>query len=326
MRIVIAHSEAGAGRAWRRELAARLPGAELALDPGTPDGRAEVDDAHRAAPRADGFVADYAVGWAPPDDFFARHPSLRAFLAAGAGVDRLLRHPGLPDGLPLLRLEDAGMGPLMADYCLHELLRIAGRHDAYAALQAQCRWEELPAFDRQELPVGVLGLGVLGAQVARQLAQAGFTVRGFARSPRPVDGVEVMHGPGAWHAFLAATRVLVLLAPLTPDTEDLIDADALARLRPGGWVVNVARGGLVVDEDLVAALDAGRLAGATLDVFRDEPLPPAHPFWRHPRIRVTPHVSAPTQIAVSAAQVAANLAAMARGDAPRGRVDRRRGY
>jgi glyoxylate/hydroxypyruvate reductase A len=319
MRIVVSHSEPEAGRAWQRALAARLPHARVAIDPGTPDGTGAD-----AAP-AD-FDADWAVGWGPSADLFARHRRLRAFFSCGAGVDHLLRHPGLPATLALVRLEDAGMAEPMADYCLHELLRIAGRHDAYAAQQARGEWRERAALSRAELPVGVLGVGVLGAHVARHLARAGFTVRGFARTPRPIDGVEVMHGAARLDDFLAATRVLILLAPRTPDTEDLIDARALARLRPGGWLINVARGALVVDADLLAALDSGRLAGATLDVFREEPLPASHPFWHHPGIRVTPHVSAPTQIAVSAAQVAAKLAALDRGEAVGGIVDRARGY
>jgi glyoxylate/hydroxypyruvate reductase A len=320
MRIVVAHSEPGAGHAWRRELAARLPGAVVHVDPATPDGR----DAGAAPPA--GFVAEWAVGWAPPADFFARQPALRGFFSAGAGVDGLVRHPGLPPALPVIRLEDAGMAALMADYCLHELLRIAGRFDAYATQQAAARWVEHAPIPRGDLPVGVLGVGVLGAQVARRLAAAGFPVRGYARGPRAIDGVEVLHGAAGWPAFLAATRVLILLAPRTPETEDLIDADALARLRPDGWLINIARGALVVDADLIAALDAGRLAGATLDVFREEPLPASHPFWHHPRIRVTPHVSGPTLVAVSAAQVAAKLVALARGEAVGGVVDRARGY
>jgi glyoxylate/hydroxypyruvate reductase A len=321
MRIVVAHSEAGAGHAWRRALAARLPGARIVVDPATPDGAEPGPD---VAP-AD-FDAQWAVGWSPSADFFARHPTLRAFFSSGAGVDHLLRHSGLPAELPLVRLEDAGMAGPMADYCLHELLRIAGRHDAYAAQQSRARWHEWPAYSRAELPVGVLGVGVLGAHVARHLACAGFTVRGFARGPKAIEGVEVLHGASGWHTFLAATRVLILLAPRTPETEDLIDAAALARLRPGGWVINVARGALVVDADLVAALDAGHLAGATLDVFREEPLPAPHPFWHHPRVRVTPHVSAPTQVAASAEQVADKLRAMAGGATPGGLVDRARGY
>lgn len=318
MRLLVAHAEPGAGRAWADALAAHLPDAEVAIDRGTPDG---------AGPDgADGVEADWAVGWNPPADFFARQPRLRAFFSAGAGVDFLLRHPGLPASLPLVRLEDAGMAGLMADYCLHELLRIAGRFDAYAAQQSQARWAEHAPLPREALPVGVLGVGVLGAHVARHLAAAGFTVRGFARGAREIEGVAVLHGAARWHEFLAASRVLILLAPRTPETEDLIDARALALLRPGGWLINVARGALVVDADLIAALDAGRLAGATLDVFREEPLPRSHPFWHHPRIRITPHVSAPTQIAVSAAQVAAKLMRLVRGEPVSGLVERSRGY
>jgi glyoxylate/hydroxypyruvate reductase A len=317
MRIVVAHGEPQAGLAWQQALSKRLPQAVVDLDPGTPDG------AGRATP---GAPADWAVGWGPPADFFSRQPSLRGFFSSGAGVDHLLRHPGLPPDLPLYRLEDAGMASLMADYCLHELLRIAGRHDLYAAQQAGRRWQEQPGLTRADLPVGVFGVGVLGAHVARVLAGAGFTVRGYARGPKTLEGIEVFHGEAGWHAFLAATRVLILLAPRTPETEDRIGADALARLQPGGWLINVARGALVVDADLLASLDAGHLAGATLDVFREEPLPASHPFWTHPRIRITPHASAPTQVEVSAAQVADRIAALAHGGGAGGRVDRSRGY
>jgi glyoxylate/hydroxypyruvate reductase len=193
-------------------------------------------------------------------------------------------------------------------------------------LQAERRWQELDAVEPAELPVGVFGLGALGAQVASALAADGWPVAGFARGPRRIEGVAVFHGSGQWRDFLGATRVLILLAPLTPDTADLIDSAALARLRPGGWVVNIARGGLLVDGDLLAALDAGRLSGATLDVFREEPLPAAHPFWSHPRIRITPHVAAITRVADSAAQVAAKLRQFERGERPGGWVDRTRGY
>jgi glyoxylate/hydroxypyruvate reductase A len=317
MRILIAHSDDGAGLAWQRALAERLPAASIAQADGTPDAA--------GAPAPDRW-ADYAVGWNPPADLFERQPGLRAFFSSGAGVDHLLRHPGLPPTLPVFRLEDAGMAALMADYCLHELLHVAGRHHDYRRQQTQERWCERPTLRREDLPVGVVGMGVLGAHVARHLAGAGFPVQGFARGPKSVDAIPVLHGRDGWHRFLAATRVLILLAPHTPATADLIDADALSRLQPGAWLINVARGALVVDADLLAALDDGRLAGATLDVFRNEPLPAGHPFWRHPGIRVTPHVSAPTQIGMSAAQVAAGLLRLARGATPGGRVDRERGY
>jgi glyoxylate/hydroxypyruvate reductase len=309
MKVVVTHSEAVACDRWVDALRTLLPQASV-----VPAGTPGAGD------------AAYAVGWAPPEGFFAAHPVLRAFFSAGAGVDFLLQHPGLPPELPVVRLEDAGMGPQMVDYCRHEVLRAAGRWEAYRALQSRCEWRELESLGPAQLPVGVLGLGVLGSRVATALAADGWQVSGFSRTPRQVDGVRCFHGGTQWAGFLAATRLLILLAPLTPDTADLIDADALGRLQPQGWLVNVARGGLVVDADLVAALDAGQLAGATLDVFREEPLPAAHPFWSHPKIRVTPHVSAVTRIEESAAQVAGKLQRLAGGERPGGLVDRSRGY
>jgi len=136
----------------------------------------------------------------------------------------------------------------------------------------------------------------------------------------------VLHGADQWLRFLGLTQVLILLAPRTPETENLMDARALAALPRGAWLINVARGALVVDADLVSALDSGHLSGAILDVFREEPMPVDHAFWHHPRVQITPHVSAPTQVEVSAAQVAANIGRLMRGEPLRGLVDRQRGY
>ncbi len=337
MRIVIAHIDPAEGVAWQQALADRLPGADVRIDSCT------------------SFQPDYAVGWKPPLDFFDRHPGLKAFFSCGAGVDHLMAHPGLPSAMPVFRLEDAGMAALMADYCLHELLRIAGRHDAYAKAQTSATWLALEPLPRAHLAVGVLGMGVLGRQVAHRLAEAGFPVVGHARTPDqtgqtfqgglPDRGptaagpselpnqlltaagpIDILRGPEQLAAFLARTRVLILLAPLTPQTQDLIDAQVLSQLQADAWLINVARGGLVVDQDLITALDDGHLAGATLDVFREEPLPASHPFWHHPKIRITPHVSAPTQVAVSADQVASKLATLQRGHMPSGLIERHRGY
>src|SRR5690606_10696339 len=179
---------------------------------------------------------------------------------------------------------------------------------------------------RDELTVGVLGLGVLGAQVARAFAALGYPVRGYARSAKTIEGVTCFDERHGLRTFLEGCRVLVLLAPLTPDSRDLFDAERLAWLPSDAWLINVARGPLVVDEALIAAIDSERLAGATLDVFREEPLPDSHPFWNHPRIRMTPHVSAVTLPEVSAKQVAAKIAAMERGEPVSGLVLRDRGY
>ena len=164
--------------------------------------------------------------------------------------------------------------------------------------------------------MGVLGLGVLGQRVLSALKAFEFPLRGWSRTPRQVEGVQTFAGPQELSAFLASCKVLVNLLPLTPETENLLNHQTLAQLQPGGYLINVARGRHLVDEDLLALLDSGDLAGATLDVFRQEPLPLEHAFWRHPRITVTPHTSARTLRDESLAQIVAKIRALQAGSAP----------
>ena len=153
-----------------------------------------------------------------------------------------------------------------------------------------------------------------------------FPVNGWSRSPKALDGVRGFSGREGFNDFLAASRVLVNLLPLTPDTQDILSRDTLSRLQPGGYVINVARGAHLVDEDLLALLDEGHLAGATLDVFRTEPLPAGHPFWTHPGMTVTPHTSARTLRDESIAQIAGKIRALEQGEPIAGIVDPVRGY
>lgn len=278
MKIAVTHPDETARRHWVRALAARLPEARVADWP---------------APEAHG--ADFAVVWKPPAGFFAAHPALRAVFSAGAGVDHLLRHGDVPATLPVVRLEDAGMARQMIDYCLHAVLRIVLRADAYEAQQRDACWRELAPVARTDLTVGVLGIGALGGQVARALAAAGFRVLGHARSPHRIDGVECLHGDAQLPSFLARTHVLILMAPLTDDTRHLIDARRLALLPRHAVLVNVARGAVVDEAALVEALRARRLAGAALDVFATQPLPPEHALFSLDNVLLTPHAAGLTQ-------------------------------
>ena len=169
----------------------------------------------------------------------------------------------------------------------------------------------------------------LGQQVATGLAAFQYPVNGWSRTPRLVDGVQCFHGEQGLQDFLAASRFLVCLLPLTPDTQGLLNRDTMSRLQPGGYLINVARGGHLVDQDLLDLLESGQMAGATLDVFHTEPLPGDHPFWRHPKITVTPHTSARTLRDETIAQIADKLQAVAAGASIAslgGVVDRQRGY
>lgn len=269
--------------------------------------------------------ADHAVVWAPPQAFLDEQPRLQGIFNIGAGVDALLKLRLPPDAL-LVRLDDAGMSVQMAEFVCHAVIRHFREFDGYERDAAQGKWGFRKPRSRAGFPVGVMGLGVLGRRVAQALAAFDFPVRGWSRSRKEIPGVECFAGDAQLDAFLAGTRVLVNLLPLTPDTENLLDRRTLGQLQPGGYVVNVARGAHLVDDDLIALLDGGHLAGAALDVFRTEPLPPQHPFWRHPKITVTPHTSARTLREESIAQIARKIRALQRGEPIAGIVDRTRGY
>jgi glyoxylate/hydroxypyruvate reductase A len=295
---------------WLDGLRAALPGAQLELwAPG-------------ASP------ADYAVVWAPPQTFFDAQTALKGIFNIGAGVDALMKLR-LPSGVPVVRLDDAGMSVQMAEYVCHAVIRHFREFDAYEADLAGGQWSFRKPRVRADFPVGVMGLGVLGERVALALKQFDFPVLGWSRSAKAVDGVQCFSGTDGLDDFLAASRILVCLLPLTPETDSILNRPHLTQLLPGAYVINVARGGHLVDDDLLALIDSGHLAGATLDVFRQEPLPPEHPFWKHPKIKVTPHTSARTLRAERIAQIAGKIQALHGGAAIAsiaGIVDMKKGY
>ena len=273
-------------------------------------------------------AADYAVVWAPPQQFFDEQTTLKGVFNIGAGVDALtsLR---VPAGVSVVRLDDAGMSVQMAEYVCHAVIRNFREFDGYESDMEQRKWSYRKPQRREDFPVGVMGLGVLGARVVRSLKLFNFPVMGWSRSQKIIEDVQCFSGADGLDEFLAATRVLVCLLPLTPETENIMRRDTLARLLRGGYVINVARGGHLVDDDLIALIDSGHLAGATLDVFRTEPLPPAHPFWKHPKITMTPHTSARTLRDESIVQIANKIHALSSGTpiaSIAGVVDLKKGY
>ena len=296
-----------------------------AIEPWLAGLRAALPQAHISAWHSGAPQADYAVVWAPPQQFLDEQPGLKALFNIGAGVDAMLRLR-LPAGCTVVRLDDAGMAVQMAEYVCQAVIRHYRALDACEADMRAGHWSSRPPRERSAFAVGVMGLGALGERVARALAQFEFPVNGWSRSTKAMEGIRSFSGQGGLHDFLATSRVLVNLLPLTPDTENILNRDTLSRLQPGGYLINVARGAHLVEDDLLALLDSGHLAGATLDVFRTEPLPVGHPFWSHPRITLTPHTSARTLLGESIAQIAGKIAALERGEAIAGVVDSVRGY
>jgi glyoxylate/hydroxypyruvate reductase A len=218
------------------------------------------------------------------------------------------------------------MGVQMAEYVCHALIRHTRDFALFEVQAEQGLWQEPPVLDRADFPVGILGLGVLGEQVARAVQHFGFPVLGWSRSARDLDGVRCLYGQAQLPEFLASTRVLVNLLPLTPQTENLLNRATLLQLQAGAYLINIARGRHVVDEDLLSLLDSGHIAGATLDVFRTEPLPADHLYWRHPRVTVTPHIAGRTMLQDTVQQIVAKIKALQKGEPIEGVVDRARGY
>ena len=269
--------------------------------------------------------ADHAIVWAPPQQFIDQQPGLQTLFNIGAGVDALLQLR-LPPGLKVVRLDDAGMSVQMAEYVCHAVIRHFREFDHYDTDTQAGQWSYRKPRNRADFAVGVMGLGVLGERVAKALQVFEFPVNGYSRNAKNLPGIRGYSGAQALPEFLAATRVLVNLMPLTPQTENILNKDTLAQLQPGGYLINVARGKHLVESDLITLIDNGHLAGATLDVFRTEPLPADHPFWRHPKITVTPHTSARTLRDESIAQIVGKIQALQRGETISGVVDAVRGY
>jgi glyoxylate/hydroxypyruvate reductase A len=252
---------------------------------------------------------------------------LKAIFNIGAGVDAILKFgDALPAAVPIVRLDDAGMAMQMAEYVTCSVLRYFRRFDEYEMQARAGQWRFLKPDDKENFTIGLLGLGVLGTRIAQSLAYFGFPLNGWSRTLKNLPGVRCHAGQDGFDAFLRNSRVLVCVLPLTSETAGILNRATLEKLPQGAYLVNVARGAHLVEEDLLTLVQNGHIAAATLDVFREEPLPPAHPFRQEPRITITPHISAMTLRDQSARQIAAKIRAMVRGEPIAGVVDRVRGY
>ena len=268
---------------------------------------------------------EFALVWAPKTGLLRTFPNLKVIISLGAGVDHIFRDTKLPD-VPIVRLIDRSLTEQMSEYAILGILRHHRLLPIYEAAQRVGRWDRLPPPDTERSPVGILGLGHIGGDTAAKLRALGFPVRGWTRSPRTVDGIECFHGADGLVPFLKECRFLACFLPMTEETAGIINAQTLAALPEGAYVLNLARGGHVVEEDLLAAIDSGHIAGAMLDVFQEEPLPPDHRFWSHPKILLTPHVAGVTVARSIAPQVAVNIHRARAGEPLINVVERDRQY
>ncbi len=303
---------------WRAALMAEIP--DLDFRVWTPDGKEGGGDGI-----GDPADIEFALVWAPKRGALKAFPNLKAVLSLGAGVDHLLGKD-LPLGIPVVRLVDPGLTRGMREYVIYWTLHFHRRFAEYAASTAAGEWLQLPQADTRKRRVGIMGLGIMGADAAIHLRALEFDVAGWSRRGKTLDGITCFHGRDGLADFLGRTEILVCLLPLTPETAGIINKDTLAGLPPGAALINAARGPHVVDEDLIRALDDGHIAAATLDVFHTEPLPPEHAFWSHPKINLTPHAASITTPETAAETVAENILRIRAGQAPGPIVDPETGY
>ncbi|MFS2223917.1 glyoxylate/hydroxypyruvate reductase GhrA [Pantoea sp. B65] len=279
----------------------------------------------------DNSPADYALVRTPPLAMLQGRSALKGVFALGAGVDDILsqlkQHPEmLPPGVPLFRLEDTGMGRQMQEYAVYTVLGWFRRFDDYNLQKQQALWQWLENYHRDHFTVGILGAGVLGSSVAQSLKVWGFPIRCWSRSAKQIEGVTSYHGADQLSDFLHGTQVLINLLPNTPQTVGIINRQLLSQLNHGAFVLNLARGAHLVEEDLLAALDAGEIKAAALDVFATEPLAEQSPFWSHPRVTITPHNAAVTLPDEAMDYIAKSILQREAGAMPEGQVDITRGY
>ena len=302
-------SDPARGAVWARHFAERAPEVPFRMWP-------DVGDPAQVR---------YLAAWTMPAGLVETLPNLEVLFCVGAGIDQLDLSQ-VPDSIPVVRMVEPGLVAGMVEYATLAVLALHRDWPAYAAQQRERQWRSLPVARAEERRVGVMGLGVMGQAVLEKLHGFGFPCAGWSRSARRLDGIECHAGEDALPAFLARTDILVNLLPLTAETRGILSRGLFEALPRGAAVVNVGRGGHLVAGDLIAALDAGHLSAAILDVTDPEPLPPEHPFWIHPRIVVTPHIASETQPETSAGVVIDNIRRHQRGEPLVGLVDRQRGY
>jgi phosphoglycerate dehydrogenase-like enzyme len=267
----------------------------------------------------------WVIAWRLPKGVLSRLPNLELLFNCAAGVDKLLATPDLPPGLPIARVADDAQAAALAQHVVHAALDHLRLGPTYRAQQAARDWTRHRA-PSVGVPALVLGLGPIGLAIARMLAATGFVASGWSRTARALPDIETFAGSAGLDAALPRARVLACALPLTPATHGLIDASVIGRLPRGAFVVNVGRGGQVVERDLIAALESGHLGGAALDVQEHEPLPPDDPLWTAPNLTLTPHVAGQLDPGAVVAQFLEEVARLERGEPPLHPVDPARGY
>jgi glyoxylate/hydroxypyruvate reductase A len=295
---------------WVKHLSMQDPGIDIRIWP-------EVGDADDI---------EFALCWNHPQGELKKYKNLQCIASIGAGVDHIMRDPDLPAGVPVTRVVEPSMAQSMSEYAVLGVLNFCRHFDSYRADQSQKKWQPRIPLLAADMRIGIMGLGQIGKDAAKKLSYLGFPVTGWSQTPKDIEGVKCLTGEEMLDDFLSQTRILICMLPLTPKTRGILNHKTFDKLPAGAYVINVARGQHLNEKDLLAALDSGQLEGACLDVFEVEPLPEDHPFWSHPKIIITPHISSITYPKAVAPQIINNYRRMKSKKALLHLVDIERGY
>ena len=269
---------------------------------------------------------EYALVWNHTPGVFREFPNIKVIASMGAGVDHILRDPALPENVKITRVVDKQLAIDMTEFVLALVMSHLRNLADHQELEQQKEWKPESYRRIQEVKVGILGIGELGSSVGRKLIDNGFAVIGWARSKKDLEGTKVYAGKEELNSFLKQSDILVCLLPLTPETENILDRELMSQLPENAYLINVARGKHLVEKDLLEMIDSKHLSGAALDVFREEPLPKEHQFWKHLKIKVTPHIASVSKPSSVVSQVLENYKRMKAGKELKNVVDRKKGY
>jgi len=307
----------------------------LLLKPGTEAAAKWIAEFKRLMPELEvrvwpevGNPADIEVALVAKLPFgeLAKLPKLRLILSLPVGLDYILDDPKLPKGIPITRTVDPDGDPMMVEYAVMNVLRHHRHLPEYHEFQHARTWKKLPQTLAANRRIGIMGLGVYGTTIAQALGRFGFQLAGWTRRPKTLKGVENFAGSESLPRFLARSEILIVMLPLTQETNGLLNAKTLAHLPKGASIINMARGAILVEQDLLAALDSGQIGSATLDVFDVEPLPAESPLWKHARVMVTPHIGGIVRSITSAPIVVENIRRQQEGRPLINLVDPQAGY
>ena len=265
---------------------------------------------------------DFVLSWKMPPELFTGMRNLQAIFSVGAGVDHLLAYQELlPAGIPIIRMVDPSLTIGMTEYVVYHCLRYSRCFNLYERQQQQRQWREILQRPTSDFTVGIMGLGQIGSACASRLIDLGYDVAGWSRTARQLENVRCFTGRHELQAFLAESRILVCLLPLTDETRAILNRRCFCDLPQGAFLINVARGEHLVETDLLQALDSGQIRAATLDVFTEEPLPADHAFWQHQAITMTPHIASLTNPVTASGYIIQQIEKIESGEQPDNQVN-----